>query len=62
MIFRLIIIAIILAAVYHIFKSTTGSQYKRCEKCDGKGYWRAIRGEKDKCDVCQGSGKTLRNR
>jgi len=26
-------------------------------KCEGKGYWRATRGEKEKCDACMGTGK-----
>jgi DnaJ-class molecular chaperone len=61
MIFRLLIILLIVGLLVYLVKSMTGSsEYKRCQKCDGKGFWRGMRGEKDKCDVCKGSGKVLR--
>jgi len=28
-----------------------------CRKCNGQGYWIATRGEKEKCNLCWGSGK-----
>jgi len=27
-----------------------------CESCDGKGYWESTRGERNDCDLCQGTG------
>jgi len=48
---------------YYIFQNVVGnSEYKSCEKCNGQVYWKATRVEKDKCDVCKGSGKVLRRR
>ena len=32
------------------------SQFIRCGRCEGKGYWYAARG-KETCDWCKGSGK-----
>ncbi len=62
MILRLLVIALVLALVGYLLKLMVGtsSEYKRCQKCNGKGFWRATRGEKTKCDVCQGSGKVIR--
>ncbi|WP_344925731.1 hypothetical protein [Aquimarina addita] len=36
------------------------TDFKKCGKCDGRGYWIAMRGERDKCDVCKGAGKVSR--
>lgn len=30
-----------------------------CDYCNGKGYWRETRGEKNKCKVCNGTGNKL---
>lgn len=61
MIFRLILILIILGVLYYLLKTfITPSDYKKCGKCDGMGYWIAARGGRDKCDICRGSGKVLR--
>ncbi len=61
MIFRILITLLILGLGYYIIRMVTGnSEYKKCQKCAGKGYWKATRGEKDKCDVCQGAGKVSR--
>jgi DnaJ-class molecular chaperone len=61
MIFRVVITIIILALVYYLYRIMTGnSEYRKCQKCNGQGYWKATRGERDKCDICKGSGKVLR--
>ncbi|WP_138657305.1 hypothetical protein [Maribacter algarum] len=61
MIFRILMLLLIIGlAIFLIRMVSNTSEYKKCQKCDGKGYWRATKGEKDKCDVCQGAGKVLR--
>ncbi len=55
MIFRLIVIAAVIGLGYYIFNYI--QVHNKCQKCDGKGYWRAMRGEKEKCDMCKGTGK-----
>lgn len=57
---RFLIIVVIIAALFYVFKGFFSSDYKKCHKCEGKGYWIALRGEKNTCDACQGSGKVLR--
>ena len=29
---------------------------KRCENCDGKGYWRGLRGDRNDCKACNCTG------
>ena len=60
---RIIFIVAIVGLVFYILRVTEKkrkSEYKTCEKCDGKGFWEATKGDKDKCDRCGGSGKVLR--
>jgi len=61
MIFRLLFFAILIGGGYFFIRKLLGnSDHRTCEKCDGKGYWRAMRGEKERCDLCEGSGKVPR--
>lgn len=61
MIFRVLVILLIVGLAYYLIRTVTGnSEYKSYQKCNGQGYWKATRGEKDKCDVCEGSGKVLK--
>ena len=54
---RLLIIILLAAIVYYIIKKIIPkSEYRSCQKCNGKGYWIAMRGEKEKCDICKGAG------
>jgi DnaJ-class molecular chaperone len=58
---RFLLIAVVIGALLYLFKGFFfNSDYKKCGKCEGKGYWIALRGEKNKCDACQGSGKIIR--
>lgn len=58
---RLVFIVLIIGVLLYLVKVFMGnSNYKKCGKCEGKGYWIALRGEKNKCDACQGSGKILK--
>ena len=58
---RIVIMAAIVAGGYYLLKEfVLNSKYISCEKCDGKGYWIATRGEREKCDACGGAGKWLR--
>jgi len=54
---RLALIAIIIwGVVYFIKLLIPPSDFKKCGRCEGKGFWYAARG-KEKCDWCNGSGK-----
>lgn len=54
---RIILIVAALALLYYLFQRlSSGSGFKTCGRCDGKGYWDGT-GEKVTCDWCKGSGK-----
>ncbi|MGF1558170.1 MAG: hypothetical protein ACFCUL_03705 [Flavobacteriaceae bacterium] len=55
MVFRLAALFIVVVLVYYIYQSF--AKFKNCEKCNGKGYWLASRGDRYQCDHCKGSGK-----
>ncbi len=40
--------------VFFFIKNRSG--FSTCKKCEGKGYWRGLRGEKTICDICKGEG------
>jgi len=54
-----IFIAAILIVYFLLKKVLVPSDFKKCGKCEGKGYWIALRG-KESCDVCKGAGKVPR--
>ncbi len=57
---RLALFAGAILLIYFLVKKlVTPSDYKRCGKCEGKGYWIALRG-RETCDVCKGAGRILR--
>ncbi|GAA4113675.1 hypothetical protein GCM10022393_12820 [Aquimarina addita] len=61
MIFRILLIVLVIGGIYLFVKNMLGTtDFKKCGKCDGRGYWIAMRGERDKCDVCKGAGKVSR--
>ena len=33
------------------------AQRNNCLECQGKGYWEGTRGEKNRCKICDGTGK-----
>ena len=58
---RLFFIVVIIAggAYFLITKVFLKTNFKACGKCEGQGFWRGVRGEKERCDNCGGSGKVL---
>jgi len=62
LLFRIAFILGLAAVVYYIIqKLIQPSDYIRCSRCDGKGYWLAARG-RETCDWCKGSGKLPRTK
>lgn len=58
---RLLILGGIVAILYVILKSVIKpSEFVKCGRCEGKGFWYAARG-KETCDWCRGSGKLPRD-
>lgn len=57
MIFRILIFAIIIGVILYFIRAYGNQEYRKCGKCEGRGYWKGLRGEKEKCDICKGSGK-----
>lgn len=58
MIVRIIILLLIAAVFYFItVKFLAVIAGRKCEACDGNGYWVGTRGEKNHCGICDGSGK-----
>lgn len=61
MILRILFIIALMGIGYYLYRKLSNpSAYVNCGKCQGKGFWIAMRGEKEKCDVCMGSGKVLK--
>lgn len=59
--FRLVILGGFIALIYFLIKSfTKPSEFVKCGRCEGKGFWYAARG-KETCDWCRGSGKLPRD-
>jgi len=58
----IVVLIVVLGALFLFFKSgNVFSKFKKCNKCEGLGYWVGTRGDKQNCDVCRGSGKVLKN-
>ena len=61
MMIRVFILLAVIGGAYYLYqKSQEKPPFIKCGKCEGKGYWIALRGGKDKCDNCGGSGKVAR--
>lgn len=58
--FRLVIMAGLVALVYILIKSFSKPSEFVCGRCEGKGFWYAAR-VKETCDWCHGSGKLPRD-
>ena len=63
LIIRAIILLAIVGIPIYIFviQPRINSNWRSCPKCEGRGFWRATRGERDKCNLCGGSGKVHKN-
>lgn len=57
---KIILIAAIAVVGFGIYKAVFKTS-DECEKCEGAGYWRGTRGEKEKCDNCGGTGTIPRS-
>jgi hypothetical protein len=58
MFFRFLVLAIVIGALYFLLKQVYSRfNFNKCEYCKGEGYWQGIRGEKNHCKVCSGTGK-----
>ena len=61
MIIRIIFILTLLIAVIYLLRTLfSGAHSNVCANCEGEGYWKGIRGERNHCKVCDGSGKRRR--
>jgi len=55
---RIIFFIVVFGVIYFLFRLVSNSiGFGRCEHCDGKGYWRGLRGEMNNCKICNGTGK-----
>ncbi len=55
---RIITLAVILGCSFIIFKAFMAFINRNvCSNCDGQGYWEGVRGEKNNCKMCSGTGK-----
>lgn len=60
LVFRIVFFLALAGAAYFVLsKLLTPSEYVRCFRCEGKGFWLAARG-RETCDWCKGSGKLPR--
>ncbi|WMX12818.1 MULTISPECIES: hypothetical protein [unclassified Aureispira] len=51
----LLFVAIVGAIIFIIINNSQSNQYI-CERCEGKGFWRGLRGERNNCKACDGTG------
>lgn len=57
---RILLPIAIFAVGYYIFKMIMSSHGATiCTNCEGHGYWKGTRGEKNKCKKCEGTGKKM---
>ncbi len=57
---RIIVLILICIVIYFIIRLIAAQfnvKFNECKTCDGLGYWRGTRGEKNDCRACNGSGK-----
>ncbi len=58
MLFKLVGVLAIAAIIYFVVVYFgESSKFETCGKCEGQGFWRGTRGEKEKCDNCNGAGR-----
>ncbi len=58
--FRILGLLFVAGVLFFLFKQiydNVNLGINSCEYCDGKGHWLGTRGEKNRCKVCNGSGK-----
>jgi len=51
----LLLIVIVSLFIFFIFNNAKSNEYF-CERCEGQGYWRGLRGERNHCKACDGTG------
>jgi DnaJ-class molecular chaperone len=57
----LVLVSLAAGVVYLLQKILTPSEFVKCGRCEGKGFWYGTR-EKEICDWCRGSGKIPRRK
>ena len=55
---RLILIAIVFGVLLYLINAVFPifGNPNRCSHCNGEGYWKGIRGERNHCKTCDGTG------
>jgi DnaJ-class molecular chaperone len=51
----LLLIIIVGIFIFFVFNNSKSNKYL-CERCEGNGYWRGLRGERNHCKACDGTG------
>jgi DnaJ-class molecular chaperone len=51
----LVLVAIVGVLIFFIMNHSQSNQYL-CERCEGKGFWKGLRGERNHCKACDGTG------
>ena len=54
---RVVIFIAIVAVLYYLITRNAYTGNAICERCEGKGYWRGLRGERNNCKACAGTGE-----
>lgn len=52
---KIIFFIIVVAFFIFIINQSKSNQYL-CERCEGKGFWKGLRGERNHCKACDGAG------
>ena len=58
MILRILLFVVAFGLLYYVINMiVTQLTINKCTYCDGQGYWKGTRGEKNVCKACDGSGR-----
>ncbi len=56
---RIVIIIVVFGLLYLMRYAFIGLlKASNCKSCKGTGYWEGTRGERNRCDECNGTGKS----
>jgi hypothetical protein len=57
MVYIIVFIIIALTLLGYFVLLPALSKFKKCDKCEGQGFWIGTRGDRQNCNICKGSGK-----
>ena len=53
---NVILVIIVVGFFFFFIFNNSQSNELLCERCEGKGFWKGLRGERNHCKACDGTG------